>query len=343
MLSLNYCSTEQMWTFSPQDLTCLVADYWLGEKRWQRKKPEVTWGSRHEQEKYEAEAEQEKIQRDATESTIVVKASLDDFSSNVDIKDKIVTSSRLTDNISSITLSSNENTAEPIEYSSTSDIEDVEIINTTYVDRMYTYGAPSVVKGSSTSDQCMPEYSPKTSLWSNARVCNFGAPQRQVTNVDFASQINVKNGYHHPKIDTLVIQLVGGTNDEYISHPCNMDESEIEGYQWWPEASLPVIHNNHELLNHYETRLAHVPYSVQGPSLEFISVSRCVTHSNSLDEIKNCVDNYSTESHLKLEGVAALGWDPFAYMSIESALFGITDTDRVYVLKNDIFSLRTLF
>lgn len=359
--------------FHGADVDVFASRYYLprsrllarGEKRWQRKKPGKSHGGINtgkKKMKMKRKRNKKKIQRDATrDSTLVIEASLDNFSSNVDIKDKTVTSSQPNattevtttfsfaypvedGNISSITLSSNENTTEPIEYAtiSVSDIEDVEFINTTtapHVDRMYTYGAPSVVKGSSASNQCMPgkrifteDIAVVECLWYEF----WCTPGRQVTNVDIASQMNVKNGYHHPKIDTLVIQLVGGTNVEYISHPCNSDESEIEGYQWWPEASLPANQNNHELLNHYETRLAHVPYFVQGPSLEFISVSQCVTHSNSLDEIKYCVDNYSTESHLKLEGVAALGWDSFAYMSIESERFGITDTDRVYVLKNDI-------
>jgi hypothetical protein len=227
-----------------------------------------------------------------------------------------------------------------------SSIDNVDFIATTnvlLVDRMYTYGAPSVVKDTSASDQtdaCMPGirvFTEDIDLIECSWYEYWCTPGRQITNVDFASQINVKLGFHHPKIDTLIIQLVGGTDVEYISHLCNSDESTVEGYQWLPEASLPgsVIVNNHGLLEEYETRLARVPYSVQESSLDFISVPRCLTH-DSFDEIKYCLNNYSSESYLKLEGVAGLGWETFAFMSVESG----TDKDQAYVLKNDADSSR---
>jgi hypothetical protein len=89
-------------------------------------------------------------------------------------------------------------------------------------------------------------------------------------------------------MDTLVMQLVGGTDDvEYVYHMCSSGESAVEGYQWWPEASLPgsVIQTNHELLKHYETRLDKVPSSLQEPTLDLISVPHCLTH-DSFDEIR---------------------------------------------------------
>ncbi|KAL3815274.1 hypothetical protein ACHAXA_001886 [Cyclostephanos tholiformis] len=248
------------------------------------------------------------------------------------------------EDVSILTSSSKENTTDPVDATmSLRNIENVEFMTTAtapLVDRMYTYGAPSVVKGSSASDQnnaCLPGIRIFTEdielvacSWYESLWCT---PGRHVTKVDFASQINVKSGYHHPKIDTLIIQLVGGTAVEYISHLCNSDESAVEGYQWWPEASLPtnIIHNNHDLLRDYEPRLANVPYFVLEEALEFISVPRCLTH-NSFDEIKYCLNNYSSESYLKLEGVVGIGWDAFAYMSVEST----ADTDQVYVLKNDV-------
>jgi hypothetical protein len=157
---------------------------------------------------------------------------------------------------------------------------------------------------------------------------------RRVANVDFASQINVKNGYHHPKMDTLVMQLVGGTDDvEYVYHMCSSGESAVEGYQWWPEASLPgsVIQTNHELLKHYETRLDKVPSSLQEPTLDLISVPHCLTH-DSFDEIKNCLINYSAMSYLQRDGVAKLGWEAVAYASIDDT----SDMDQLYVLVNDV-------
>ncbi len=43
---------------------------------------------------------------------------------------------------------------------------------------------------------------------------------RRVANVDFASQIGIKNGYHYPKMDTLVLRLVGWTDVEYALLSC---------------------------------------------------------------------------------------------------------------------------
>ena len=87
------------------------------------------------------------------------------------------------------------------------------------VDCVYIYGVPSMVRGSSgsTSNQdsaCTPgmrifnediEVVDCTfyEFW-----CTPGG--RRVTNVNFASQIGVKNGYHHPRMDMLVLRLVGG-------------------------------------------------------------------------------------------------------------------------------------
>jgi hypothetical protein len=87
-------------------------------------------------------------------------------------------------------------------------------------------------------------------------------------------------------MDTLVLQLVGGTDVEYVYHMCSSDESAVEGYQWWPEASLPrsTTQSNHELIKHYELRLGNVPSFLQEPSLDFISVPRCVTYDSELFE-----------------------------------------------------------
>ncbi len=211
-----------------------------------------------------------------------------------------------------------------------------------HVDKLYTYGAPSVVKGSPISNpnnECIPGiriYNEDVNVvecsWYEQLWCT---PGKQVTNVDFAAQINVKNGYPHPKVATLAVRLVGGTNVEYSYQPCHSYEDSMEQYQWWPDANLPsnMWNNNHHMAEHYVPRLAQVPYSVQGQALQYTSVSVCIQKS-SFDEIKYCIENFEQESSVANEGVARTGWEPYAYMKCETEGL-LTDNDTVIILKND--------
>lgn len=136
---------------------------------------------------------------------------------------------------------------------------------------------------------------------------------------------------------TLIIRLVDGEKVEYTYQPCQSYENTIEPYQWWPEANLPggIIQNNHYLVDHYEPRLMQVPYSVRGPSLEYISAAMCL-NAQTFDETDNCLNNYNQETPSKLDGVYRSGWETFAYMNHKTTN-GIvfTDVDQVFVLKND--------
>lgn len=217
-----------------------------------------------------------------------------------------------------------------------------------HVDRLYTYGAPSVVKSSASSNPTNYECIPGLRIYNedvNIVECSWYeqlwcTPGKQVTNVDFASQINVKNGYPHPKVDTLVVRLVGGTNVEYSYQPCHSYESSssssvVENIQWWPDANLPsdMLNNNHHMAEHYMPRLAQVPYSVQGKALQYTSVSVCIQKS-SFDEIKYCFEHFEQQSSVANEGVARTGWEPLAYMKCETEGL-LTDSDTVLVLKKD--------
>ena len=210
-----------------------------------------------------------------------------------------------------------------------------------HVNRMYTYGAPSVVKGTSESnpnDYCIPglriynqdETVTKCSWYSIGCIPGI----TKITNVDFASQINIGAGYHHPKMDTLVVRLVDGTKIEYTMNFCHRtsQSSDIESYQWMPQSDLEssMYENNHRVAIHYEPRLIQVPTAVRGPSLEYASVAYC-SYS---EDIPNCIDNYNQETQSQLEGVKPDGWEPFAQMKQESSGI-INDIDQVYVLKND--------
>lgn len=212
-----------------------------------------------------------------------------------------------------------------------------------HVDRLYTYGAPSVVKGSPTTSDpnnlCLPgiriyneDVDDVECSWFNQLWCT---PGKQVTNVDFASQLNVKNGYHHPKVDTLVVRLLNGANVEYTYQQCNSYGSAVEEYQWWPEANLPadMVQNNHHMKEHYIPRLAQLPYSVQERSLQYSSIPVCIQES-SWDAVKYCFNNYSEETAVGNAGVAGIGWEPLAYMKCETEGL-LTDSDTVFVLKND--------
>ena len=229
-----------------------------------------------------------------------------------------------------------------------------------HVNRMYTYGAPSIIKSQSSSilvdnNNCIPGlriYNQDETItkchWYDIR-CK---QKNIVTNVDFASQINNKEGYHHPNMDVLIVRLVDGNKIEYTLRYCsrqmivntNQTTHDIEPYQTWPKPNLDssILNNNHYIPNHYEPRLRHIPSSVRGHALEYTSVAQCLYESYSYESIQNCIKMYNTQTPSRLNGVYENGWMPFAYMKQEESLMSngilgmiMNDVDQVYVLKND--------
>ncbi|KAL7517838.1 hypothetical protein ACHAWF_000563 [Thalassiosira exigua] len=92
----------------------------------------------------------------------------------------------------------------------------------------------------------------KTCSWWEQMWCTEG---RQVTNVDFASQVNVKEGYPHAKMATLVIRLVDQWKVEYRDY----DGVAQYNHQMWPpghlkSGMLPGF-NVHQLHEDYKPRL----------------------------------------------------------------------------------------
>ena len=234
-------------------------------------------------------------------------------------------------------------------------------IDERHVNRVYTYGAPSVIKpGTSASSTYMPglriynqDETITTCSW-----YSFGCQSNvnEVKNVDFAAQLNVKEGYHHPNMDVLIVRNIDG-KIEYTIRYCQKSiesESSIKSvapgvapalapapappypYQWWPNANLAtsIISHNHYIGKHYEPRIQHIPYSIRGPALEYTSITYCFTKSN-FDDIRRCIGRYSQENDLGLNGVRQMGYFPAAYMKQESSTVGLTDVDQVYILKND--------
>ncbi|KAL9190052.1 hypothetical protein ACHAXT_007263 [Thalassiosira profunda] len=215
------------------------------------------------------------------------------------------------------------------------------------VSSVYTYGAPSIARdpaASNPNNRCLPGLRiytedaslPSCSWWQFW--CTAGK-EREVTNVDFASKVNVEEGYPHPKMAALVLRLVDGETVEYTYKPCrNAEDVDQYGYQWWPEAELPASilpqWSIHGLDEHYERRLQSVPRSVRGPSLEYVSAARC-SYKSSEQEIRACLNDYEQETSSQLGGVAVLGWEMAAHMVHETNGAIVSDTDTVYVLKND--------
>ena len=121
-------------------------------------------------------------------------------------------------------------------------------------------------------------------------------PGEQITNVDFASQINVKLGYPHPKMATLILREREGNSDGYTYKPClNSENKNVYNHQWWPQSNLDSDmmpnSNNHHLDKHYERRLMNIPQDVRGPSLEYVSVAKCA-YESSYSDIRKCLNRY---------------------------------------------------
>jgi hypothetical protein len=156
----------------------------------------------------------------------------------------------------------------------------------------------------------------------------------RITNVDFASQINVGDGYIHPKIDTLILRSVDGVT-EYELEACQ-DGTYQHGFQWWPGADVPSDmipgYNIHKLDEHYEARLMNVKSSVAGPLLSFASAAQC-TYA---DSVSQCLRSYRQDNINNIPGVSALGYEVFAQMNHESKFLSSSDYDSVTVLKFDV-------
>jgi hypothetical protein len=115
-------------------------------------------------------------------------------------------------------------------------------------------------------------------------------------------------------------------------HPFQVLPDENAASSMLPGSSI------HSLDEHYERRLLQVPRYVRGPLLEYTSVVRC-SYKDSFEQIKSCLNNYRQETASNLPGVAAIGWEALALMTHSSTtdilVASSTDTDNVYVLKND--------
>ncbi|KAL7536257.1 hypothetical protein ACHAWF_005417 [Thalassiosira exigua] len=163
---------------------------------------------------------------------------------------------------------------------------------------------------------------------------------RQVTNVDFASQINVKEGYPHAKMTTLVIRLVDGWKVEHVYKPCrDYDGVAQYNHQMWPpghldSGMLPGF-NVHRLHEDYEPRLLQVPYYVRGPALEYVSIARCVYRSTH-EGIHNCLNQYrENESPSRQGGAGEVGWELAAVMDHETTSSVPWDSDSMSIFRND--------
>mmetsp|Transcript_15049 Transcript_15049/g.28604 ORF Transcript_15049/g.28604 Transcript_15049/m.28604 type:complete len:466 (+) Transcript_15049:544-1941(+) len=218
------------------------------------------------------------------------------------------------------------------------------------VTHMYTYGSPSVVKGpamSNPNNACIPglriyteDYEIKTCSWWERMWCTAGG--EEVTDVDFASQLNIDEGYPHPKMATLVLRSRDdGRAEEYTYRACrNYDDVDTYSHQWWPAANLDSDvmpgWNIHDLDEHYERRLKHVPYTIRGPSLEYVSVAKCA-YETTFSKLRSCLNNYEQKTSSRIGGVSVYGWKTFAFMvrETDSSMPFADDTDTVYVLKKD--------
>ncbi|KAL3784817.1 hypothetical protein HJC23_006954 [Cyclotella cryptica] len=214
------------------------------------------------------------------------------------------------------------------------------------VDYLYTYGAPSVTlvtHQSNPNNACIPGTRVYTEDVTSSTVqcawyqfwCKEESGTR-VTNVDFASKINLVDGYMHPKMDTLALRNVDG-KIEYNFNRCQ-DGVYQQSFQWWPGANepsdmIPGFHI-HSLQEHYEARLMQISDSVSSPMLDYASAARC-TYAD-YDGVSLCLLNYQQEDPNGIPGVTALGYELFAHMNhVSQFAMTETDNDAVIVLKND--------
>lgn len=211
------------------------------------------------------------------------------------------------------------------------------------VDYLYTYGGLSIARDphmSNPGNKCIPGIrvytedirSGRRCRWWNWWWCN---PNDKITNTDFASIWNAGD-YPHPKISTLVLRWRDNRRVEYIWKECK-DSDKIGQYnfQSWPgeDNAYSILNDIHSLDEHYERRLVDVPIAIRGPTLEYASVSMC-GYGTSLEEISDCLGNYSGGIDMGLPGVGP-EWEAFAFMNHQTDFLLGTDQDVVYVLKND--------
>jgi hypothetical protein len=152
---------------------------------------------------------------------------------------------------------------------------------------------------------------------SSDRVCDWwevwcksdeNGDDRVVTNVDFASRWN---DYPHPKMSVLVLRRRvddDGGGIEYAYEGC-VDDDDIARYdhQYWPRADQPARilpgYNVHDLVDHYERRLAMVPSNIRGPLLEYVAISKC-GWKTSTDDLVDCLYRHGSAEE----------WIPLAHM-----------------------------
>jgi hypothetical protein len=154
------------------------------------------------------------------------------------------------------------------------------------VDYLYTYGAPSVTVGSHQSNPnnaCIPGIRTYTEdMTSQATECSWyqifckEESGTRIINVDFASQVNAKDGYLHPKMNVLVLRSVDGVVESAF-RPCN-DGTYEETSQYWPGPDEPsemmTGSHIHSLDEHYESRLLQASSSLSYPLTDFVSAAR---------------------------------------------------------------------
>ncbi|KAL7479429.1 hypothetical protein ACHAW6_005161 [Cyclotella cf. meneghiniana] len=214
------------------------------------------------------------------------------------------------------------------------------------VDYLYTYGAPSVTLNthqSNPNNACIPGIRVYTEDVTSSTVqcawyqlwCKEESGTR-VTNVDFASKINLIDGYMHPKMNTLVLRSVDG-KIKYQFNQCQ-DGNSQQTFQWWPDANEPSDmmprYHIHSLQEHYETRLMQISDSVANPLLDYASAAKCSYADYS--GVLQCLKNYRQGDSNGIPGVMALGYELFTHMNHANKYsLTQTDDDAVIVLKND--------
>ena len=227
--------------------------------------------------------------------------------------------------------------------------DEYDYFDPTLVDFVYTFGSPSTARNpyiSNPGNKCIPGIRTYTEdlmssssggnncdWWEQLWCTNINNDSNNnkpvITNTDFAAKINIED-YPHPKMSTLILRYVDGTNVEYVYKECN-DDDYIKKYnfQSWPTFDqpseiLPGL-NIHELDTHYEPRLLDVPSSIRSQLLDYLYVAMCGKKSEST--IANCLSDY---------GVTPKEWTMLAYMN-HITDYGVvgTDEDVVFVLKND--------
>jgi hypothetical protein len=213
------------------------------------------------------------------------------------------------------------------------------------VDYLYTYGAPSITLNthqSNPNNACIPGIRAYTEdMTTQSTTCEwyqFWCQEQSAglhtTNVDFASQINIKDGYMHPKMDTLILRSVDGAY-EYNYQRCS-DGTYEHNFQWWPDSGVPSEmvpgFHIHSLDDHYEARLMRVKQSIGGLLTSLVSAARC----SYADSVWQCLKNYRSDSINRIPGVSALGYQLLAEMQHQSSFMSSTDSDAVIVLKNDV-------